>query len=266
MKVGISTATFFNKLLTEDSFSVIKQCGGQCTEVFLSTNFEYTPKFARVIVDRLGGLDVYSVHSLNTQFEPQLFNIAERTKKDAETTFLSILATCKTIGAKYYTFHGQARLKKSTFLDPVRVGKRLFELGNMALDFGVTLCLENVHWAAFDRPDFFEVAKEYAPNIGATLDIKQARQSGYDWNEYLDVMGDRLKNVHISDCDKDGKICLVGKGVFPFDKLFSRLIDSDYAGPVIIEQYPKDFETYSEVRDAVEYLKKIIGGIYADKI
>ena len=100
MIVGISTATFFLKELTEDTFSVIQRCGGQTCEVFLTTYSEYEPEFASLLLQRKGDLDVYSVHSLNTQFEPQLFNPAPRTRSDAEGVFRKALAAGKTLGAR----------------------------------------------------------------------------------------------------------------------------------------------------------------------
>ena len=50
MKVGISTATFFTKVLTEDSFSVIKRLGADTCEVFLTTFYEYKDAFAPSIL------------------------------------------------------------------------------------------------------------------------------------------------------------------------------------------------------------------------
>jgi sugar phosphate isomerase/epimerase len=265
MKVGISTATFFSKLLTEDSFSVIKNCKGETAEVFLTTFFEYEPEFGELLKQRKEGLEVYSVHALNTEFEPQLFNIADRTRLDAEKVYKRVLAVGKQIGATHYTFHGTSRLKKNAYIDPVRFGRRMRELGDISLDYGIKLCFENVHWAAFNTPEFFKDMKNYAPNIGATLDIKQAWQSGRDWREYLDVMGDRLSNVHISDHTQN-EIVMVGKGEFPFEQLVKELLERGYVGPLIIEQYAKNYDGFGEVADAVEYMKKLIGGIYATKI
>lgn len=119
MKVGISTATFFSKVLTEDSFSVIQRCGGECAEVFLTTRSEYEPSFGDLLAERKGGLEIYSVHSLNTQFEPELFNSAERTRRDAEELYRKVLAVARKIGARFYTFHGRIRLKRTTVVDPV---------------------------------------------------------------------------------------------------------------------------------------------------
>ena len=260
MVVGISTATFFLKELTEDSFSVIQRCGAETCEVFLTTYCEYEPEFAELLKERKGDLDVYSVHSLNTQFEPQLFNLAERTRNEAEKLFRKVLAVGEKLGAKVYTAHGLSRLKKNTYFDPVTVGKRMRELGEIANEYGITLCLENVHWATFNEPSFYAEMKKYSPNCGCVLDVKQARQSGYDWREYLDVMGDTLKNVHLSDVDEGGNITMVGKGVFPFEELVSRLEDIGYGGPLIIEQYAKNYDGYEEIAQSVKYLKNIVGG------
>lgn len=263
MLVGISTATYFTKLVTENCFSVIWRNGGKIAEVFLTTYSEFEEDFAKLLNKERGEVDIYSIHALSTAYEPQLFNKAERTRKDAEMFFRKVLKVGQMIGAKCYTFHGSTRMKKTQIIDPVAFGKRMKELGDIALEYGITLCLETVHWCAFNTPKFFEVVKEHAPNIGVTLDIKQAWQSGYDWNDYLDVIGDRLKNVHLCDHDSEGNICMVGKGVFPFDKLFERLEKDGYKGPVIIEQYAKDYTDFDEVGDSVKYLNNTIGGIYA---
>lgn len=257
MKVGISTATFFSKELTEDSFSVIQRCGADLAEVFLTTFSEYEREFAELLKSRKGGVEVYSVHSLNTEYEPQLFNSVERTRSDAEKVLHKVLEAGRIIGARTYTFHGQARLKRGTYFDPVSVGKRMSQLDEIALSYGIKLCLENVHWATFNTPDFYKDMREYAPNVGTVLDIKQARQSGYNWRDYIKVMGSSLKNVHLSDVS-NGEIVMVGKGEFPFGELISCLKDIGYDGPLIIEQYAKNYDSYDEVAQSVEYLKNLL--------
>lgn len=77
-----------------------------------------------MLKQRKGDLDVYSVHSLNTEFEPQLFNLAPRTYLDAERVYRKVLETGRTIGARAYTFHGQARLKRKRCIsDPEVCGE-----------------------------------------------------------------------------------------------------------------------------------------------
>ena len=245
------------KELTENTFSVIQRCGGETCEVFLTTFSEYEKEFAELLKQRKGDLDVYSVHSLNTEFEPQLFNLAPRTYADAERVYRKVLETGRTIGARAYTFHGQARLKRNAYFDPKFVGERLEALDFIASEYGVKLCLENVHWAVFNTPDFYRRMRSFAPNVGTVLDVKQAWQSGYDWREYVDVMGKSLCNVHLSDV-KDGEIRMVGKGDFPFAELVARLKDVGYDGPLMIEQYAKNYDSYDEVKESLEYLKNIL--------
>ena len=139
MKVGISTATFFSKVLTEDSFSVIQRCGGDTCEVFLTTFYEYKDSFGRLLKERKGDFDVYSVHSLNTQFEPQLFNKVQRTYDDAEGVFRSVLNVGQIIGAKAYTFHAQARLKQSVYIDPQFAGERMSKRSEISRESGIEL-------------------------------------------------------------------------------------------------------------------------------
>ena len=267
-KVGISTASFFIKALTEDTFALIKSLGAECAEVFLTTNYEYSEEFGKLLKERQqkAGLEIYSVHSLNTTFEPQLFNPAPRTVNDALIPFRNVLARAKDLGAKEYTFHGQSRLKKTASFNYEKVGNRLEELNAEAREYGVTIGLENVHWAIYNQPEVFEEIKKSAPTLGCVLDIKQAWQSGRDWKEYVDIMGDRLMNVHLCDHTAEGKTCVVGKGVFDFKELISYLHKKGYTGPLIIEQYASDYTDFNEIGEAVRYLKKLVEDEYALKI
>ena len=267
-KVGISTATFFTKVLTEDCFALIKLMGGECAEVFLTTNSEYSEEFGKLLVERQQetGLDIYSVHALNTQFEPQLFNPAQRTVNDALVPFKNVLARAKDLGASAYSFHGQSRLKKGTQFNLEKVGKRLEELNQTAKEYGVTIGLENVQWALYNQPEVFDEIKKYAPTLGCVLDIKQAWRSERDWKEYIDIMGDRLLNVHLCDHTVEGKTCVVGQGVFDFKELISYLHKKGYTGPLMIEQYAADYKDFSEIEEAVKYLKKLVEDEYALKI
>ena len=265
-KVGISTASFFTKVLTEDTFSLIKELGGDCAEVFMTTNYEYTDEFGKIMQDNLHGLEIYSVHSLNSQYEPQLFNIAERTRRDAMVPFRNVIARAVDLGAHVYTFHGQARLKKDMKLNDVRVGEVIEKLNQEAMQSGVRIGFENVAWAAFNQPEVFNIIKEKSPSVGAVLDVKQAWRSGRDWREYIDVMGDRLINVHLCDHDENMKTCVVGKGVFDFKALITYLKDKGYKGPLLIEQYAGDYSSFDELGEAVDYIKKLVEEVYAFKI
>lgn len=261
MKIGISTASFFSKIPTEESHKVIRDLGFSCCEVFLTTFSEYSPEFGQILAENFSGLEVYSVHSLNQHYEPELFNIMERTRNDSEVFFKQVALIAQLLHAKVYTFHGPARLKKIQYdLNYPWIAKRVNSLNTLLgeLTSGVCqLAYENVHWTYFNKPDFFKNLRDYSTVCGC-LDIKQAMQSKIDVYKYLKILGDRLINVHLCDYDTNGQLKIPGKGSFDFIAFFRKLYRLGYSGPLIIEVYPKDYIHFEELITSKIYLEECL--------
>lgn len=261
METGISTASFFPRLYTEDALSEIAKLGAKTCEVFFASRCEYKREFAEVLNERIAkadGLKVHSVHALTNQFEPELYSLNSRAYADALETYESVLAVAKSIGAHYYTFHGATMLKKAVkySFNYDLISERVNVLCDIAEKYGVTLCYENVHWAYFCNPVFFDAIKDRCPKLGATLDVKQAMQSEISWKEYLDSMRGRLKTVHLCDYDPSGNLCLPGRGSFDFEELYRELADAGYEGPCMMEVYTKSYREEDELKRAFEFLKE----------
>ncbi|MBQ7924316.1 MAG: sugar phosphate isomerase/epimerase [Clostridia bacterium] len=260
MKTGISTASLFLRKNNEEALPFLREIGVYTAEVFLTSFSEYGQPFADTLVKNKGALGINSVHILNTQFEPQLFNAHERVRADAYYWLNKVLQSAKALGAPYYTFHGTARIKRAA-----RTGQN-DDFGKMISSFrdilvacenyGVKLCLENVEWATYNRVGVFERLKKELPALGGVLDIKQARISEYPYQDYLAEMGERLAYVHVSDCDGNGKMCLPGKGSFDFDTLINRLQDIGFDGALLIEVYTDNYDKETELKTAIEYLNE----------
>ena len=259
MKLGISTASFFGKIPNENSIKLLNDWSVPVCEVFLSTFCEYEDDFIDLLLERKGKIEVNSVHSLTNQFEPQLFNKVERTRNDAFKYFEQVLKDGQRLGAKYYTFHGPGLMKRTSIVPPVEAivpyVKSLVESGKK---YGVGISYENVHWAYYSKPGFFKPLYKEIPELYATLDIKQARQSEYDYKDYIKDMAGRISTVHICDYDQNGKTTIPSKGVFDYDDLFSRLKDAGFDGAVLIELYSNDYDTSDDVKRSYEYVKNII--------
>lgn len=279
MKIGLSSATFFGKSLTENSFDLMQSMGVNIGEVFLTTFTEYQESFTDLLADRQGDFEVYSVHSLNNHYEPELFNRVERTRSDGEELFDKVVKGAHKLNAKYYTFHGPSRLKITEYkLDYGKIGTRVEELCQRASQHSIKLSYENVSWAFYNSPGFFQKLREYSHSITACLDIKQAMQAyrymtSYNGKElkgtalkeledytyeYISDMGEHLVNVHLADYDEYGKLCPPGKGIFNFKKFINKLEETSYSGPMMIELYSGDYESYDEVKQSVDYLKQLI--------
>ena len=260
MKVGISTASFFLKAETEDALNILNAMGVEVCEIFLTTFREYRKEFIDMLLERKGNIDVHSIHTLNLQFEGELFNASPRTREDSEFFFRQAAEAGARLNANYYTFHGPPRLKRTPYIINYEwMGKRLNELNQIMREYGdkCQIAYENVHWTFFSNPEFFEKLKETV-DIKATLDIKQAMQSKISVDEYIKVMGKDLVNVHLCDYHNDGSLALPGKGSVNFTDLFRKLIDIGYNGPLLMELYAKNYDNFDEVYQSYEYLQKCV--------
>lgn len=259
IKVGISTATFFSRLVNEDAISLLEKWEIPVCEVFLNTYMEYEEDFINLLLSRKKKIEVNSVHSLTNQFEPQLFNIAERTREDALRFYKKMLKAANMLGAKYYTFHGPAIFKVNQKVPQAEaLSNTVNHLIDVADAYNVELSYENVHWAYYNSVGFFSKLSALAPRLRGTLDIKQAMQSGIDYKLFLNEMGEKLSTVHICDYDANGRLTIPSKGIFNYNELISRLMDINYKGCILLELYSKDYGELDEVYAAYEYIRECV--------
>ncbi len=259
MKVGISTASFFLKAYTEDALDILNQMGVETCEIFLTTFREYRKEFVNLLLERKGKLDIHSIHTLNLQYEGELFNPQDRTREDCEFFFKQAAEAAGLLGAKYYTFHGTPMMKKTPYnINYEWMGRRLKELNGIMHEYGdAEIAYENVHWTFFNTPEFFRRLSEYV-DVKATLDIKQAMQSKISVDEYINVMNKSLVNVHLCDYYADGNLTLPGKGSVDFTDLFRKLMAIGYDGPVLMELYARNYDSFDEVKRSYEYLQNCV--------
>ncbi len=254
MQAGISTASLFMRLDTKDALPLFHEWNVPQAEVFFTSFCEYEPRFAKSVVEKKGNVHIHSVHALTTQYEPQLYSAHPRVRQDAFSILEKVMASAKILGAKYYTFHGLARIKRTFREDVERTGLLTAEIARFCAKYGVTLCFENVEWAFYNRPGIFRELKKFHPELKGVLDIKQARISGFEYGEYLEEMGENIAHVHVCDFTERGKNCLPGQGVFDFDELFSRLRAVGFGGTVFVENYGSDYGSFGDLKRAYEFL------------
>ncbi len=256
MQAGISTASLFGRYTTEDALKTLAKNRVECAEIFLESYCEYTKKFGKKLKKVKGDTLIHSIHTLTTQFEPQLYSINERAQADSFMLLNNVLSCGKKIGAKYYTFHGGARYKRAPLvIDFDRVGAITQKIIEECNKFGIKLAYENVHWSYYNYVGFFNELKKKTSGLKGTLDIKQARQSGVDYREFLKEMGADIATVHLSDVDKNGNMCLPGKGQTDFYQMFSLLSDYNFDGALLLEVYKNDYSDLSELLESLEFIK-----------
>ena len=265
MQVGISTACFFTRRYTEDTLAPIARMGAKRYEAFLSGYLEYELPFAQLMArrQREEGLICTAVHTLGSQFEPQLFSAGERQRDGARAWFHKALACAQCLGARQYVMHGSFYLKRTRpALNYARLGEQLCELAQIASAYGVRLTLENVHWCTYANSGMAHALAPYVVEsaLGYTLDVKQAAQAGEDAYAFLADMGERLCNVHLCDlvvCQQDVQTCLPGQGSFDFAALAQVLRRTHPQANVTMEVYPSDYQDDEQLLQAYGYLCKL---------
>lgn len=256
MEIGISTASYFPRLLTEDCFAMIEECGAKVCEVFLATFSEYSNDFAEVLKQKQR-CKVHSIHALTNQFEPELISRGSRAFDDSCYWFNQVCFTGEKLGAECYTFHGPTLLKKIKYVfDYPFIAERLVKFCDIADSHGLTLTYENVHWAYGAYPEYLKKILELVPSLGACLDIKQAMQAGYSYKEYVEAMGSRIKTVHLCDYDDNGKLLMPSKGKFDFVEMFKILGDICPDATCLLEVYSSSYDGFSEIEQGFNYLKE----------
>ncbi len=262
MEVGVSTASLFTRRNNVDALRLLQGFGVPCAEVFLTTYSQYTVDYGKQLLAAKGEIRINSVHDLTSQFEPQLFSNHEEVLSDAYQMLSGVLDVARLLGAPYYSFHGMTRAKRAERVfendNFARMAEHLERAQAFCKERGVTLCLENVEWSTYNRPGVFAEMKKALPDLKGVFDSKQARISGYPYEQYLEEMGESIAYAHLSDIDENGKMCLPGQGIFNFKELIARLKDVGFDGALLIEAYAKDYGREEELKTSYEYLRSLL--------
>ncbi len=263
ISTGISTASLFVREKTEGALRILKDMGVKTAEVFLESYCEYNKEFGEILKKEKGEMNIHSIHTLTTQFEPQLYSINERAQKDSFDILQGVLACGKELNAKYYTFHGPARLKRTPItINFDKVGKITQKIVEDCRKYGITLAYENVHWSYYNYIGFFKELKSRVIELKGTLDIKQARQSNVHYKEFIKEMGGDIVTVHLSDINDSGLMCLPGYGKTDFYDLFSRLNDVGFNGALLIEVYQNDYKELDELFNSLDFVNNVAQKVF----
>lgn len=261
MKIGISTASLYGKMYTEEALEFFGKNNVDCCEVFLASFSEYTEEFGGKLKSVRGNTEVHSIHTLNSQFEGQLFSRSERQYNDALKIFCSSLKIGQMLDAKIYVMHGPQQMKYTKYVTNYEFfGARTNELAKIAQEHNILLTWENVHWAHYNHPDFMKKLLPYCDEkIGCTLDIKQAAQSDTVVDKYIDDMQGLIENIHIVDFDEKGNLVLPTTGYYDYESLFKKI--GNYDKTVMIEVYDGCYKDPQQLLDSYNKFKAKYGEI-----
>lgn len=268
MEIGVSTASYFNRLQVESAVGDIAAHGVGLCEVFLNSFCEYQPGFIRLLKERVeeAGIKVFSVHPMSTQFEPMMFSAHNRQREDAWKLFELVLQGARDLGAAHYVMHGPANLSGAAKgLEMERIAPAFRDMIQMAASYGVTLTLENVSWCLFCFPEYGAALQEaVGGGLKFTLDVKQAIRAGKRPEDFIAAVGGDIVNLHLCDALRqgEGKVALTmpGRGEVDFASIRDGLRAHGYSGPAFIEVYSDMYGQVGEIYESREAMRRIFNG------
>ena len=265
VKIGISTASFFDTLMLEDVPALFSSWGVHCAEYYLNSYCEYDPAFVKPLAKATedAGIEVVAVHPMSLQYEPLLFTPHPRQRADAMRAYESVLMAGELLHADHYVMHGPVVLNGvAKNLQLERLAPIFDRLSDMAEDHGLHLTLENVSYSIMPTPEVGLKLHELCRKpLYHTLDIKQAIRAGVDPLDFADALGEHILAVHACDMDVSSgqpRYCLPPRGGYDFKRLIEALREKGFSGAVLLEAYSDMFETHDELRDAYAALNRQI--------
>ena len=197
----------------------------------------YLPGIAVSLESLMGSYNMtYSIHAPFNDV-----NIASLNESFRETSVIELIKVMNIaaeLDIKTITIHpGMYSMVVSGLEErSIMAAKRsLRTLDRMAQECGVRLCVENMPGFKFFLGQTAEQLSELldGTNLPVCLDIGHANTTG-QLNEIIDVLGNRIMNVHIHDNDgKQDQHLTIGNGNIDFEDCLKRL--SGYGGRYIIE-------------------------------
>lgn len=254
--VGISTACLFpgnTEAVLEDMAERIFDN----FEIFVNSDCELSDSFSEKISGILiqNHKKAISVHPFTSELEPSyFFSDYSRRFDDGCMYYQKYFKFAGKIGAKYVIIHGD---QKNSRISVEEFGKRLMCLNLKAQAYHVEILLENVERCFSRDAEVITRLRNLYPELGYTLDVKQALKSSMDLYQMLEAMGNSLKHVHFSDHNSDNTCLPIGRGDMDIEEFATYLYTHHYCGVVLLELYGDDGEPIKVLADSYHKLKNI---------
>lgn len=259
MNIGISTGCFFPRH-TDNALETVALTGAKFTEIFFNTDSELDEEYVYKLknIADANGIQVISVHPFTSAIETFMFWAKSDYKlADSIRYYEKYFRACQILGAKYVVIHGCHI--SSEYMDMKKYTEILNALSRKAREYGVYISQENVVKFKCGYIENLRILKQYADeDIRFVFDIKQAVRAGQDIYDLIDLMGDRISHVHISDFNDTHNSLLPGAGVFDYGKMFDYISQKYNVNDVLIEVYNENITEEYGLSQSLDLLKNII--------
>ncbi|MBD3388601.1 MAG: TIM barrel protein [Candidatus Altiarchaeales archaeon] len=206
-------------------------------------------------------LEVYGLSSTvhAPHHDLNLSSLNPRASKAAYEDVLKSLESADIMGSETVTFHpGGVRYGRERGLEILK--ESLKRLDKKAEEYNALLCLENLvdeHMYCRTSGEVLDVL-EGLESIHITLDLAHALVQEEDIGDYIGMLGDRIRHVHISDFKGLEHLHLpIGRGDLDFTDALKALKKTGYKGVFSLEGVPQN--PFTAIPEETEELRNILG-------
>lgn len=257
MDIGVSTACLY-PLETEKALHELAKREVKNVEIFINSVDELEGQVLVELRRIIGeyGISVKSMHPFSSPMETLfLFGDYPRRTEYLTDIYKRYFEVMEELGAKVFVLHGAILSSK---VPDGRYMERYLRLYRIAKQFGVTVAQENICYCKSSSVKFIEdMIAQLGDEVRFVVDLKQARRSNVDPFRLLDIIGDKVVHMHVSDGDA-GRDCLpIGKGEFDFKHLFKEMDKISYDNSMIVELYRENYKSYDELAMCAKDMQKL---------
>lgn len=257
MVVGASTSNFY-PLPIEDALDTVLAAGFRNVEIFLNAPSEATLAFADALKERCDavGAVVSAVHPYSSFMEPFfLFSPYQRRADDGFEMYKPMFEAAARLEAPTLILHGAKPLGQMSDEQLLERYEQLYDLGRL---FGVTVAQENVNkFSSSDISFLQKMKRQLKDKAKFVFDFKQTGRCGLDPERVIEVMGEGIVHVHISDRDEQNDCLPPGTGTRAFRPLLQKLRSVGYDGVLMLELYRFNFESVDDLKRSRAFLEEI---------
>lgn len=257
MEIGVSSSCFYPALI-EESLKAVGRSGAKTAEIFFNSVCELDGDILNELcrIREYYNIQVRSIHPFTSGFEPYLlFSNYNRRTNDGIEFYKRYFEAANVLGAELVVLHGGKSPKKYT---PELYAENYLKLHNAARKAGVFIAHENVNNCLCADPHYMKTVADYiGDEFKMILDIKQCRRTNQSEFEFIELLGDKIAQVHLSDGTSEHDCLAPGAGSYDFKKLFGALKNHGYNNTAVIELYRDNFKDESDIKSSLEYLKSI---------
>ena len=258
MNIGVSTGCYFPRY-TIDALKKVAENGAKYTEIFFNTDSELDESYVLQLkkIANENGIQVISVHPFTSAIETFMFWAKSDYKlADSIRYYEKYFKACQILGAKYVVIHGCH--SSVEYMDMKKYTEILNALSRKAREYGVYIAQENVVKFKCGYIQNLQQLMQYADDdIKFVFDLKQSVRAQQNIYQLIDLMGDRISHLHISDYNEFGNSLLPGQGNVDFHHLFEYVSTRHGVNTALIEVYNENITDEYKVENALDFLKDL---------